>query len=82
MQGAEIGRIAIDEDRIIVTKDVDFPDSFFLKGPPPRIIYSRLGNIRNRELTVFLKTRWDVIQELIVNEAGMIVLNREQLISY
>ncbi|MBO0929834.1 DUF5615 family PIN-like protein [Fibrella aquatilis] len=82
LQDAEIGRIALTEDRIIVTKDSDFPDSFFLKGPPPRVLYLRLGNMRNRDLTAFLETRWDTIQELINQNAGMIVLSREQLISY
>lgn len=57
LQDREIGQIALDENRIIVTKDSDFPDAFFLKGPPPRLLYIRLGNIRNRELTAFLESR-------------------------
>jgi predicted nuclease of predicted toxin-antitoxin system len=37
LQNAEIARIAIDEERIIVTKDSDFSDSFFFKGAPPHL---------------------------------------------
>ena len=82
LQDAEIGRIAIDEHRIIVTKDSDFPDSFFLKGPPPRILYLRMGNSKNRDLTAFLETRWPAINDLLVQDSGMIVISREHLISY
>lgn len=82
LQDADIAKIAIEENRIIVTKDSDFPDSFFLKGPPPRIIYLRLGNLRNRELTAFLEARWSFIEELLGQDSGMLVLSREQLISY
>lgn len=82
LQDAQIAKIALDENRIIVTKDSDFPDSFFLKGAPPRLIYLRLGNIRNRELTAFLEARWTLVEGLLAEDSGMIVLNKEQLISY
>ena len=82
LQDADIAKIAIEENCIVVTKDSDFPDSFFLKGPPPRIIYLRLGNIRNRELTAFLENRWPMIQNLLSQNSGMLVLSQEQLISY
>ena len=82
LQDTEIRRIAITENRIIVTKDSDFPDSFFLKGPPPRVIYLRLGNTRNRELTAFLEMRWAIIEPLLTDGSGMVVLSQTQLISY
>ncbi|SOD89253.1 Predicted nuclease, contains PIN domain, potential toxin-antitoxin system component [Spirosoma fluviale] len=82
LQDAEIGRIALEENRIIITKDSDFPDAFFLKGAPPRIVYIRLGNTRNRELTAFLEARWQMIEELLIQDSGMIVLSQEQIISY
>lgn len=82
LQDADIVKIAIEENRVIVTKDADFPDSFFLKGAPPRIIHLRLGNLRNRELTAFLETRWSMIQDLLSQDSGMLVLSQEQIISY
>ena len=82
LQDADIAKIATEENRIIVTKDSDFPDSFFLKGAPPRIIHLRLGNLRNRELTAFLETRWSMIQDLLDQDSKMLVLSQEQLISY
>lgn len=82
LQDAEIGKIAVNEHRIIVTKDSDFPDAFFLKGQPPRILYLRMGNIRNRELTAFLEIRWLEIHDLLFQNSGMIIVSREHLISY
>lgn len=82
LQDAAIRKIALTEARIIVTKDVDFPDQFFLKGPPPRIVHLQLGNIRNRDLTAFLENRWVAIQELLRQDSGMVVVSRDQLISY
>jgi predicted nuclease of predicted toxin-antitoxin system len=82
LQDTEIRQIAINENRIIVTKDSDFPDSFFLKGPPPRIVYLRLSNMRNRELTALLETRWGMLEDLLNQDTGMLIVSREQVISY
>lgn len=82
LQDADIAKIATEEHRIIVTKDSDFPDSFFLKGAPPCIIHLRLGNLRNRELTAILEMRWSMIEDLLGQDSGMLVLGQEQLISY
>ncbi len=82
LQDSQIAKIALDENRIIVTKDSDFPDSFFLKGPPPRLVYLRLGNVRNRGLSAFSEVRWALIEGLLAEDSGMIVVNKEQLISY
>ena len=82
LQDADISRIAIEEGRIIITKDSDFPASFFLKGSPPRLVYIRLGNTRNRELTAFLESRWSLIEDLLNQDAGMLVLSQEQVIRY
>ncbi|TAE30459.1 MAG: hypothetical protein EAZ91_10445 [Cytophagales bacterium] len=79
---AQISLIALQEDRIVITKDSDFPDAFFLKGPPPRVIHIRLGNIRNRDLLDFLEPRWPLLCDLLVADSGMVVINREQIISY
>lgn len=55
---------------------------YFLKGAPPRLVYLRLGNMRNRELTAFLETRWALLEELLAQDVGMLVVSQQQLISY
>ena len=51
---SEIISIARDESGIIVSKDSDFMDYYFLKGYPPAVLLLQLGNIRNQELFMLL----------------------------
>lgn len=41
-------------DITIVTKDADFSHRIILAEPPPRIIHTRIGNMRLHELRSFL----------------------------
>ncbi len=42
--------IAKGESRIVVTKDSDFSDYYYLKGAPPKILLLKFGNISNKTL--------------------------------
>lgn len=58
----EINRISLAEERVVVTKDVDFVDSFLLAGKPWKLLWVTTGNIRNRDLLAILGTlgsQWD-----------------------
>ncbi|PDV96492.1 DUF5615 family PIN-like protein [Candidatus Chloroploca asiatica] len=44
---SDITNIAIQETRIVVTKDADFVESFILSRRPPRLLVIATGNIRN-----------------------------------
>lgn len=43
-------QLAIAEDRVIISKDSDFVDSFLLVRRPPHLLLVSTGNIGNREL--------------------------------
>lgn len=45
-----INDVSIDEQRIVVTKDSDFVDSFLLHKKPYKLLLVSTGNIRNTEL--------------------------------
>ena len=45
-----INRLSIAEEWIVITKDSDFVDSFFLKNEPWKLLLISTGNIRNDEL--------------------------------
>jgi len=47
---AEINAISISEQRIVITKDSDFVDSFLLQKTPWKLLLVSTGNISNREL--------------------------------
>jgi predicted nuclease of predicted toxin-antitoxin system len=48
---AEIMRIADTEDRVVVTKDDDFVQSFLLRNQPRRLLLIATGNIGNAEVS-------------------------------
>ncbi|MCX6214383.1 DUF5615 family PIN-like protein [Spirosoma sp.] len=45
-----IRQLATRENRIVITKDSDFRDSYLLFGQPPRLLLLTTGNIKNRQL--------------------------------
>jgi predicted nuclease of predicted toxin-antitoxin system len=44
---------------IVTTKDSDFVRLLERHGPPPKILWITLGNLRNVELTESLEKRWE-----------------------
>lgn len=50
----QIIKLAVQENRIVITKDRDFLDSFLLKGEPEKLLLISTGNIRNSELESLL----------------------------
>lgn len=44
---------------IIVTKDDDFRQRSFVFGPPPQVVWIRLGNCNTREIEEMLRRRHD-----------------------
>lgn len=52
---AEINRISIQEQRIVVTKDADFVQYFLLQQKPYKLLLVATGNIKNAELESLFK---------------------------
>ena len=44
---AEINEISVREQRIVVTKDADFVNSFVIRGEPYKLLLISTGNITN-----------------------------------
>jgi predicted nuclease of predicted toxin-antitoxin system len=45
-----IRKISVNESRIVISKDSDFEDSFFLQKIPPKLLLVTTGNIQNKYL--------------------------------
>jgi len=50
----QINELANREQRVLVTKDVDFVDSHLLTGRPAKLLLISTGNISNRDLEALL----------------------------
>jgi predicted nuclease of predicted toxin-antitoxin system len=60
---AKINLLAEREDRIVVTKDVDFVDSFIISRRPPKLLLITTDNITNTELESLLLPRLEAMAE-------------------
>lgn len=66
---AMICEIASREMRVVITKDSDFVDSFYLRGTPPKILLVSTGNIPNPQLeALFAANLGPIIQSLDAND--------------
>ncbi len=61
---SEIARIATAEERIVVTKDADFVNTFIVHGQPRKLLLISTGNITNRELERLFFTNIGQITEI------------------
>ncbi len=70
-----INKISVDEQRILITKDSDFFDSFIIKKEPYKLIMVKLGNTSKKELILIFHNRFAEIIEKIKGE-NMILLSK------
>ncbi|WP_310589853.1 DUF5615 family PIN-like protein [Larkinella soli] len=82
LEDAQIRAIAVEQGRIVITKDNDFPDRFFLEGAPPKILHLEIGNIKNNDLVDLLDLFLPTIVSLFESGAEMVKMGRDTLISY
>lgn len=71
-----INKISVSEQRILITKDSDFFDSFVVKHEPYKLIMVKLGNTSKKELIKIFNSRFAEIIEKIKVES-MILLRKE-----
>lgn len=53
--------VAVEQGRVLVTKDLNFFDHLVLKGAPPKLVLVRCGNMRKQELVARILERLDAI---------------------
>jgi len=70
-----INLISVTQQRILITKDSDFLDSFIVKQEPYKLILVKLGNSSKSELLHFFSEKFDEIIEKIKTEQ-MILLKK------
>jgi len=60
----EIREISMRDNRIVITKDSDFLDSFYVKGMPSKLLLVSTGNIKNKVLVSLFDSNIEKIIEL------------------
>jgi predicted nuclease of predicted toxin-antitoxin system len=75
-----INDISIAENRIVITKDSDFIDSFLLEKKPYKLLLVSTGNIRNAELEALFQANIKKIEETFAAGFEFIELNRTAIV--
>ena len=66
-------------DLIVITKDSDFRDSFFIKKTPKKLIKINLGNISNQELIRIISENINSITKLSQKSYFLIELDKSYM---
>ena len=77
---SEIRTISISENRIVITKDYDFVDSFILNKIPEKLLIVTTGNIKNKQLFSLWKNNLDLIVFLFETH-NLVELSRDDVIA-
>jgi predicted nuclease of predicted toxin-antitoxin system len=74
----EVWNYAKSKGLTIVTKDSDFHQLSFLFGPPPKVIWLRLGNCTTADIEQALRRKARVAAELESdNDASVLIIGRD-----
>lgn len=58
----------------VVTKDVDFRDMAMSLGPPPKVIWLRIGNGPTRAVEALLRSRVHEVLAFLAGPSGLLIL--------
>jgi predicted nuclease of predicted toxin-antitoxin system len=59
----EINELSIREQRIVITKDADFVNSFIVQHKPYKLLLVSTGNIKNYELEALFLRKMQLIED-------------------
>jgi len=81
LQDQEIIEIAIEEERIVITKDSDFSDYYFLKGAPPNILMLLFGNTSNKDLIAYFEEFMRNIEQTFSDGSNYVQFSRDGIVA-
>jgi predicted nuclease of predicted toxin-antitoxin system len=61
---------------VVVSKDSDFNDLAFIHGPPPKVIWLRVGNASTDRIGELLAAANDVVSAFEANEQDAVLVLR------
>jgi predicted nuclease of predicted toxin-antitoxin system len=72
----DLREISLLEERIIISKDNDFYESFILKNIPPKLILVKTGNCTRQELLSIFESKFEEIIKAITVE-NLVLLTKQ-----
>ena len=77
-QDRYISKFANQENRIVISKDVDFLESFLLKSEPEKLIIVKTGNISNKLLLKIFDDNLNLLIEMI-SRSNLVEINSTEI---
>jgi predicted nuclease of predicted toxin-antitoxin system len=74
----EVIQVATRENRVVITKDSDFLDSFLINALPEKLIIVKTGNISNQLLIQIFEKHLPLIVEMI-SRSNLVEINSDQI---
>lgn len=74
-----INELSIREQRIVISKDSDFFDSYFGKQEPWKLLFLSLGNLRNSELLQLFTDNISTIEQELLH-GDVVEMSRAALV--
>lgn len=72
MSDSDIWQYALSNNLIILTKDTDFYYRYLSAQKSPKIVWFRVGNLRKKELHLFIESIWLKVEALLVKHTFII----------
>lgn len=76
---SEINSISLTENRIVISKDVDFYDSFTAKKEPYKLLQVKTGNIKNSKLLELFDKNLELIIKKL-DESSVVQISQNYII--
>ena len=70
----EVWAYARTNDFVIATKDTDFHQRCFLYGPPPKVVWLRLGNCSTATVENVLRSRSAEVADFLADESAALLV--------
>jgi predicted nuclease of predicted toxin-antitoxin system len=77
----EIIEVALKEARVIISKDLDFLESFLVHSKPRKLILVRTGNVSNKQLLKIFDNNFDLIHAMLVR-SNLIELTVSEIVEH
>jgi predicted nuclease of predicted toxin-antitoxin system len=76
---AEINNLSLEENKIVISKDADFYDSFTAKKEPFKLLHVKTGNIKNNQLIELFERNLELIIRQL-NESSVVQISQNYII--
>jgi predicted nuclease of predicted toxin-antitoxin system len=78
MTDKQVWEYALENNKIILTKDADFFNRSILSKQKPKVVYFEIGNLTIQELHKYFEKNWTAIKSAF-NEFNLIVAEKSRI---